>query len=79
MQNFIEFETNVESGVIRIPEQYVKTIPATVKVTLAPVNETRIKAGLKSKAGALSLSDFSALKIDTLGWKFDREEANERR
>jgi hypothetical protein len=31
------------------------------------------------KAGVLSSSDFSALKIDTRDWKFNREEANERR
>jgi len=79
MQSVVQFETKVESGVIRIPEQYIKTIPATVKVTFAHVSDNRIKTGVKSKAGALSLGDFSALEINTVGWKFDREESNEKR
>ena len=78
MQHAIQFETIIESGVIRIPEEYVKAISAAVKVTLAPLNESRIKVGAKSKAGLLSPDDFSALKIDTQNWKFNREEANER-
>jgi hypothetical protein len=79
MQQAIQFETVIESGIIRIPEQYVGVVPATVKVTLAPVSEPRIKMGSKAKAGVLSSGDFCALKIDTRDWKFDREEANERR
>jgi hypothetical protein len=79
MQQAIQFETVIKSGIIHIPEQYVNTIPVAVRVTLAPVSESRVKMGVKSKAGALSSDDFSALKIDTKAWKFDREEANERR
>jgi hypothetical protein len=79
MQQTIQFETVVESGVIRIPKQYVHTIPAAVKVTLAPVSGPRVMIGKKSSAGALSSDDFSALAIDTRGWAFDREDANERR
>ena len=32
----------------------------------------------RSKAGALTPSDFTALKLDTRNFKFDREEAHER-
>jgi hypothetical protein len=78
MQEAIQFETNVESGVIRIPEQYIRAVPANVKVTLVPVANPRIKAGTKAKSDALTLNDYSALKINTKGFKFDREEANER-
>ena len=78
MQQAIQFETIIERGIIRIPEEYLKAISAAVKVTLAPLNESRIKMGAKSKAGMLSSEDFCALKIDTRNWKFDREEANER-
>jgi hypothetical protein len=74
----IHFETVVESGIIRIPEQYIGAVPAAVKVTLIPVSEPRIKAGKKAGAGALSPGDFSALKIDTQNWMFSRDEANER-
>ena len=79
MQYAIQFETIIESGIIRIPEQFIKAIPANVRVTLAPVDEPQIKVGVKSKVGTLSPDDFSALKIDTQNWKFNREEANERR
>jgi len=36
MGEAIQFETIIESGIIRIPEKYIKTIPAAVKVTLIP-------------------------------------------
>ena len=39
MQEAIQFEATVKSGVIRIPERYVKAVPSTIKVTLAPANE----------------------------------------
>ena len=79
MRQAIQFETVVESGIIRIPEQYIKIVPANVKVTLAPANRSRITESTKAFAGVLSKDDFSALEIDTRGWKFNREEANERR
>ena len=78
MQQSIQFETIIESGIIRIPEEYAKTISSAVKVTLAPVSEAFIIEGSKSKAGMLSEDSFSAMKIDTRNWKFDREEANAR-
>jgi len=79
MRQAIQFDTVVERGIIRIPEQYIQELPSTVKVTVAPLNEPIIKIGAKSGAGMLSVDDFSALKIDTSNWKFNREEANERR
>ena len=79
MQQAIQFDTVVERGIIRIPEQYLKEIPSTVKVTVTLLNEPIIKIGVNSGAGMLSSDDFSALKIDTSNWKFNREEANERR
>jgi hypothetical protein len=63
---------------IRIPDQYTKDIPPVVGVTLTPVSEAKIKHGIKAKAGMLSPEDFSAVKIDTKEFRFDREEANER-
>ena len=79
MQQAIQFETIIERGIIRIPDEYIESVPAAAKVTLVAVNEPHIKMGAKSKAGALSSGNFSALKIDTRDWKFNREEANERR
>ena len=74
----IQFETIVIGNTIRIPDQFATVVPKTVKVTLMPASESKIKFGTKSKAGMLSEEDFVALKIDTLGFKFNREEANER-
>jgi len=79
MQQAIQFVTIVESGIIRIPDQYVMSVPSAVKVTVEPVGKPSIKVGVKSKAGEITDADFSALKVDTKNWKFDREEANERR
>jgi hypothetical protein len=62
MQQAIQFETIIESGIIRIPEQFIKTVPSAVLVTLSPVCETHIKAGANSKAGNLSPEAFSAKK-----------------
>ena len=78
MQDIIEFEATIESGIIRIPKQYAETTPAAVKVTLAPLNEIKIEVGTVSKTNLLTANDFSALRIDTQNWNFDREEANER-
>jgi hypothetical protein len=33
----------------------------------------------KTRAGMLTLDDFFEMKLDTRGFKFDREEADERR
>jgi hypothetical protein len=79
MEQAILFEATIESGIIKIPEQYIHVIPVEVRVTLVPLKAPRIKMGLKSKAGVLSSGDFTALRLDTRNWKFDREEANERR
>jgi hypothetical protein len=74
----IQFESIVEGGVIRIPAQYMGILPDTVKVTLVPAENTRPEFKPKAKAGALFPDDFTPM-IDTRDWKFDREEANERR
>jgi hypothetical protein len=76
--NAIQFETVIVGNTIRIPEQYAREVPPAVKVTLVPATEPKIRYGLKAKAGALPTGYFSAARIDTRGFKFDREEANER-
>jgi hypothetical protein len=74
----IQFETVVVGNTIRIPDQYTSNVPSTVKVTLVPAAESKMKFGARSKAGMLSPKDFSAVRIDTKSFVFDREEANER-
>ena len=74
----IQFETVVNGNSIRIPEQYMGEIPYSVMVTLVPTSKTRPKLKPRAKAGELSIDDFTPF-IDTRNFKFDREEANERR
>ena len=74
----IQFETTVEGNLIRIPEEYADTIHSGTKVTvLSNTNQKRIR-NCRAEAGTLLPDDFTAF-IDTRGFKFDREEANERR
>ena len=68
----IQFETVVNGDVIPIPVQYRDKLQSGAKVRVVVDVEPR------TKAGSLSPEDFSSLKIDPRGFKFDREEANER-
>ena len=74
----IQFESVVEGDVIRIPEQYIDQIPARVAVTLVDVEKPRFRPKTKKEKPS-SIEEFSDLKLDTSNWKFNREEANERR
>ena len=74
----IQFETIVVDNIIRIPAQYTTEVPSSVKVTLMPAAESKIKFSAKSKAGMLTANAFSSLRLDTRGYKFSREEANGR-
>jgi len=74
----IQFDTVINGGVIQIPEQYMKLIPTTVHVTLIPAGRSKPKIRLKTKDKPLSIDEFPAV-LDTKGWKFNREGANERR
>ena len=67
MQAF-EFNSVVEKGNIRIPDIYLDKIKSPVKVIiLAQDNQFR---NFQKK--------FTAMSLDTRGYKFDRDEANER-
>ena len=74
----IQFESVVEGNLIRIPEQYIGQIPAVVAVTLMDVEKPRLRPKTKKEKPS-SIEEFSDLKLDTSNWKFNREEANERR
>ena len=63
-----EFNSTIDNGIIRIPEQYLDKIRSNVKVIV-------LSQEIPEKAG----SEFSALCIHTKGFKFDRDSANERR
>ena len=72
----IQFESVVEGNLIRIPEQYISQIPAVVAVTLMGVEKPPLKPETRKELP--SIDEFPAV-LNTRGWKFDREEANERR
>jgi hypothetical protein len=64
----IQFETLINDGTIKIPEQYLDENPMEVIVTLLPVNK---------RPKPKSIDEFPAI-LDTGNWKFNREEANAR-
>jgi hypothetical protein len=69
----VEFETKVENGVIPIPYQYRDTLSDDVKVIVL-TNEKPSHEPVKQKKKKLYY-----IGIDMTGYKFNREEANERR
>jgi hypothetical protein len=75
----IEFDSFIEGDVIRVPEQYRNTARNAVKVIVMFGDEIAPVGGLTHKPKPVGPEDFTELKIPTRGWKFDREEANERR
>jgi hypothetical protein len=63
-----EFSSIIENeGVIHIPKQYLEKVSSPVKIILLSNDET-LTNGSKH---------FSAIKLKTSGFKFDREAANE--
>ena len=74
----VQFDSVVEGDIIRIPEKYLNTIHTGTKVTVHSNENPNDSANCMAEAGALLPDDFTALRIDTRGFKFNREEANER-
>ncbi|MDR0858110.1 MAG: hypothetical protein LBN97_03665 [Oscillospiraceae bacterium] len=75
----IQFETTVKDGAIQIPEEYKAMVPDIVKVTLdspGKVRKAKIISSPPPRTREFTAEDFSAMQIDTRGWKFNREEAN---
>lgn len=71
-----EFYAIPKNGVISIPDQYKGKITTRIKVIL--LEQTSMKFG-NDKVNERKRTDFlSPISIDTRGWKFDKEEANER-
>ena len=62
----IEFRANIENGMIPIPETYINIIPSRVKVIITEDIKTYKKA-----------INFDELILDTAGFKYCREEAND--
>lgn len=63
-----EFQAITQNGFIRIPDEYVEKMPPTVKVIVLAQEKLKIE----------KRSQFPDFEIDTTGFTFDREAANER-
>lgn len=66
----IEFVTTKEKGMIKIPKEYLDLLNNEFRVIIL-VDPIKKKKQTKKKL-------FSSVKIDTKGFKFNRDEANER-
>jgi hypothetical protein len=75
MSTVFEFQSIIRDGVIPIPKEYAGKIQSSA----VQVSITEITANSTQKVKPFTFEDFSAISIDTRSWKFDREEANERR
>ena len=75
MQDAILFESNVNDSLIRIPEAYRDFFKKDALVSV------KVSAASKpaSPKAPLTENSFTAIKLDTNGWKLSRDEANERR
>ena len=65
----VEFNATIENGVIPIPRKYKNSIADKVRVII--LSEPNTEKPKKKKIYSIG--------IDMTGFKFDREEANERR
>ena len=69
-----EFYATPENGTIVIPEQYRRRFTSGVKVTIQEQDQFNLGENKMHKRTDL----LSPLSIDTRGWKFNKDEANER-
>jgi hypothetical protein len=69
----VKFETRIENGVISIPYQYKNTFSDNIRVILLT------EEGISLKPVKQKKKELHYIGIDMTGYKFDREEANERR
>jgi len=76
MQEAILFNSVIEDNIIRIPEMYKNFFKRGTLVAIEVIDPISKSADVEKK---FTREHFSALKIDTRDWKFDREEANARR
>lgn len=72
----IEFETDVQQGVIRIPFQYQARVSAHVKVIILQEKEAQADR-LRQLPSFEHAMGFDAIAIDTTQWKFRRTEIYE--
>ena len=76
MQESILFNSVIEDDIIQVPETYRNFFKRGTLVAVEVINAPPVVAGSNK---SLTFDNFSAIKLDTRNWKFDRDEANERR
>jgi len=69
-----EFYAVPENGVITLPDKYRTKIKSRVKIIILDTND----GAVEQKKFARRTDMLSDVSIDTRGWTFDKEEANER-
>jgi len=70
-----EFYAKLENGFIRVPEKYGSIIKSDVKVILLEEQAAKLNDKVISRRTDL----LSPISIDTRGWKFNKEVANDKR
>ena len=70
----VEFETTIKNGIVHIPKEY-KDLQEKQKVRFLVMydSDDEYKTNTKKRK-----KEMSAISIDTIGFKFDRDEAHER-
>jgi hypothetical protein len=73
----IQFESVIQNDTIRIPKQYNGWGASPVLVTIIPAAEAAPSFLAKTRQKPSGIDEFPAL-LNTKGWIFNRDEANER-
>ena len=70
----VEFQAVIEDGIVRIPKEYKDLQDKTeVRFLIIYDDNSKYRANIEKKEKKMS-----AISIDTIGFKFDRDEAHER-
>ena len=68
----VEFETQIEGGIIKVPSKYLQKSKGSVKVILLYEEKNQ------EQSVEQNTSIFDQVHLKTQGFRFNREEANER-
>ena len=70
----VEFEAIIENGIVRIPQKYKDLQEKReVRFFIMYDNNNKYKTNIEKRGKKMN-----AISIDTIGFKFDRDEAHER-
>jgi hypothetical protein len=76
----VEFETEIVNDTISIPQEHRDNLPHKVRVIIMDELSSHHPDIIRTKRKyKVTADDFNSVVIDTTKFKFNREEANERR